>query len=294
MTVTPTQKLPQLLKWIGNKQRFASEIVQYMPEKIDTYFEPFLGSGAVLGELSNMKFNNLAPSTIYNQAIASDALQPLVQIFEYVKKNPQTLIDYYDTHITHYAENQKENYEAIKARFNKTRSPLDFALLTRTCYSGIIRFRKSDGYMSTPVGPHKPIPPEQFESRVNLWHQVLKDAIFLHSDFKNTMRMAGEGDLVYCDPPYTHSQTIIYGAQAFDIESLFEEIENCKKRGAKVMLSINGKRRSGKEDIGVEAPEGLFEREILVNCGTSMINRLQRQGKTMTDEGVHDKLLLTW
>ena len=43
--------IPALLKWIGNKQRFAAEIVSYMPEDFDNYYEPFLGSGAVMAEL---------------------------------------------------------------------------------------------------------------------------------------------------------------------------------------------------------------------------------------------------
>jgi len=291
---TVTKSIPQLLKWIGNKHRFAEEIVEYMPSQICTYFEPFLGSGAVLATLSNMQYNSLAPSTIYNQAIASDALQPLIQIFDYVKKDPQTLIDYYRDHIENYEEDREANYLKIRENFNISRSPLDFALLTRTCYSGIIRFRKSDGFMSTPVGPHKPISPNEFENRVKTWHNLLQNTLFIHSDYKHTMRMAGEGDLIYCDPPYTHSQSILYGAQTFKIDELFEEIDKAKKRGAKVMLSINGKKRSGKEDIGVVVPEGLFEREALVNCGISMINRLQRTGKVMIDEEVHDKLLLTW
>ncbi|UFU00173.1 Dam family site-specific DNA-(adenine-N6)-methyltransferase [Radiobacillus kanasensis] len=294
MPKTSTRGVPQLLKWIGNKQRFAEEIVQYMPEKIDTYFEPFLGSGAVLAALSNSKYNSLAPDTLYKKAIASDVLEPLINIFEYVKKDPDILVQYYFDHISDYENNKKDNYLKIRERFNTTRNPLDFALLSRTCYSGIIRFRKSDGYMSTPVGPHKPISPLEFEKRVKLWNQLVQDTVFIHSDFKQIMSMAGEGDLVYCDPPYTHSQSIIYGAQTFDINKLFSEIASCKRRGAKVMLSINGKRRSGNEDIGVQVPEGLFEREVYVNCGISMINRLQRTGQIMINEDVHDKLLLTW
>ena len=42
----------QLLKWIGNKQRFAHEIVSLFPERFGAYYEPFLGSGAVLGTLN--------------------------------------------------------------------------------------------------------------------------------------------------------------------------------------------------------------------------------------------------
>ncbi|MEP7291639.1 MAG: DNA adenine methylase, partial [Chloroflexota bacterium] len=42
----------QFLKWIGNKQRFAPTIISYFPSKYGTYYEPFLGSGAVLGTLA--------------------------------------------------------------------------------------------------------------------------------------------------------------------------------------------------------------------------------------------------
>ena len=60
------------------------------------------------------------------------------------------------------------------------------------------------------------------------------------------------------------------------------------------MLSINGTRESKRKDISVDIPAGLFEREVLINCGTSMIDRLQNAGKEMINEVVHDKLLLTW
>ena len=44
--------VPALLKWIGNKQRFAETIVKYMPEKFNNYYEPFLGGGSMLYTLS--------------------------------------------------------------------------------------------------------------------------------------------------------------------------------------------------------------------------------------------------
>ncbi len=42
----------QLLKWVGNKQRFAHQIISYFPGESGAYFEPFLGSGAVLATLA--------------------------------------------------------------------------------------------------------------------------------------------------------------------------------------------------------------------------------------------------
>lgn len=148
--------------------------------------------------------------------------------------------------------------------------------------------------MSTPRGPHKPISPSSFEQRVNLWSDLVQKADFNVKSFEEAMSKPQCGDLVYCDPPYTHSQSIIYGAQAFNIECLWNKIAECKDRGAYVMLSINSTRESKKKDISVDIPSGLFERELIVNCGTSMIDRLQNSGKGMTDEVVHDKLLLTW
>ena len=53
-------------------------------------------------------------------------------------------------------------------------------------------------------------------------------------------------------------------------------------------------RESKKKDISVVIPDGLFERKIIVDCGTSMIDRLQNTGKAMVDEKVDDLLLLTW
>src|SRR3990172_9505531 len=63
-----------LLKWIGSKQRMAHEIISYFPVEYGTYFEPFLGSGGVLGTL------------VPRVAIASDTFAPLVDIWQNLKK----------------------------------------------------------------------------------------------------------------------------------------------------------------------------------------------------------------
>ena len=91
--------------------------------------------------------------------------------------------------------------------------------------------------MSTPVGIHDPVSPESFSKRVDVWHARTMGTEFLHSDFADAMAQAKDGDLVYCDPPYGDSQSILYGAQAFSIQRLFGVIAGCKQRGAKVVHS---------------------------------------------------------
>jgi len=106
--------------------------------------------------------------------------------------------------------------------------------------------------------------------------------------------MARENDLVYCDPPYSHSQAILYGGQDFSLKRLFNAIAECRDRGVRVALSIDGKKKSGAVECDIDVPEGLFEREVFISCGRSMLRRFQRQGDTLTDEIVEDRLLITY
>jgi DNA adenine methylase len=192
------------------------------------------------------------------------------------------------------AGDKKQVYEEIRASFNASPNGADLLFLCRSCYGGVVRFRQTDGYMSTPCGVHTPVLPASFSRRVNEWHRRTKGVDFLLLDFEEAMNMAQPGDLVYCDPPYSHSQAILYGAQQFSLERLFEVIARCKRRGVRVALSIDGSKKSGRDLCSIRMPRGLFEREAFVNCGRSMLKRFQMEGQTLENEVVADRLLLTY
>ncbi len=192
------------------------------------------------------------------------------------------------------AGSKRDEYELVKAAYNRAPNGADLLFLCRSCYAGVVRFRKADGYMSTPCGPHRPISPESFAERVDEWHRRLRGAMFERLDYREAMARARSGDLVYCDPPYAHSQTILYGAQDFRLEALLEEIARCKHRGVRVALSIDGHKKSGERVCELPIPAGLFQREVLIDCGRSMLRRLQMEGQTLENERVADRLLLTY
>ena len=272
-----------LLKWIGSKQRVAHEIISYFPIEFGTYFEPFLGSGGILGTL------------IPKVAIASDSFQPLIEIWQTLKHSPKKLKDWYRERWEKMANGDKVKvYEQIKASYNQNPNGADLLFLTRSCYGGVVRFRKADGYMSTPCGIHDPISPESFSRRVDEWHKRISGTTFLPLEFEEAMSTAKSGDLVYCDPPYSYSQAILYGAQAFSLEHLLYVIEKCKSRGVYVAMSIDGTKRSGNMICDLPIPSGLFEHEILIDIGHSMLKRFQMNGKTLEGEKVSDRLLLTY
>jgi DNA adenine methylase len=138
------------------------------------------------------------------------------------------------------------------------------------------------------------MPPENFALRVDQWKPLTVDTTITHVDYSLAMETAKKGDLIYCDPPYSFSQNILYGAQTFNLGHLFEVMQACKARGVKLALSIDGTKKSGNTLCNIPIPDGLFEREVLVNCGRSMLKRFQMNGLTLETEVVADRLLLTY
>ena len=272
----------QLLKWIGNKQRIAHEIVSFFPERFGTYHEPFLGSGGVLGVLAPKK------------AEASDSFEALVGIWTELKERPENLKKWYSDRLDVMSKgNKTERYEEIKASYNRRANPADLLFLSRSCYGGVVRFRMNDGYMSTPCGIHMPISSQSFAGRVDEWHRRIKGTDFFQREYEESIARAREGDVIYCDPPYSYSQAILYGAQNFDLDDLFRAIELAKKRGVFVALSIDGSKKSGNHACEFKFPANLFVREVAVNLGRSMLRRFQMSGQTLESEVVTDRLLLT-
>jgi DNA adenine methylase len=274
----------QLLKWIGNKQRFAHEIIAFFPRRFGTYYEPFIGSGGVLATLS--------PKC----AVGSDSFQPLIEIWQALKDDPAKLKKWYADrwHRMTNHHDKIEGYELIKADYNANPNGADLVFLCRACYGGVVRFRQRDGYMSTPCGAHDPITPESFAQRVNEWSRRVSGTMFCRMDYQQAIQTARPGDLIYCDPPYSFTQAILYGAQSFSLEELLDNIARAKSNGVYVALSIDGSKKSGEFICDIKVPHGLFTREIAVNCGRSMLRRFQMGGQTLERELVTDRLLLTY
>lgn len=273
----------QLLKWVGSKQRIAHEIIAYFPPHIGTYYEPFLGSAAVLGTLEP------------DRGVGSDSFEPLIGIWQTLRVAPETVKEWYASRWHQMQAGEKVKvYEAIKASYNSNPNPADLLFITRSCYGGVVRFRQSDGHISTPCGVHTPISPTSFSRRVDEWHKRTRGTIFVCADFEEVMADARSGDLIYCDPPYSYSQSILYRAQTFSLQRLLDAIDRCKSKGVYVALSIDGTKRSGNLICDIPMPKGLFKRELFVNVGRSMLKRFQMNGRSLEREVVADRLLLTY
>ena len=81
-----SEKMLPLLKWAGGKRKIARKIIDLIDHDLQngTYFEPFLGGGAVLFELAPTK------------AVCFDYNQDLIEFYNVVKSKPEKLIQILD------------------------------------------------------------------------------------------------------------------------------------------------------------------------------------------------------
>jgi DNA adenine methylase len=272
----------QVLKWIGNKQRVAGAIAGYFPTDFRRYYEPFVGSGAVLG--------TLAP----RDAVASDVLAPLVQIWQRVQADEAAVLAAYQARWLRFTtQDRKVVYREVRDSYNVSNNADDLLFLARTCYGGVIRFDKQ-GKMNTPCGVHPAMPTAKLALALAEWRPRLVGTRFVAADFETQIDKAERGDLVYCDPPYQDCGKHIYGAHAFSLDRLFVAIARAQDRGVRVALSIDGSKRSGDWLCNVAIPQGLFAKDREVKLGRSMLRRFQMAGQTLESEHVADRLLTTW
>ena len=74
-----------IIKWAGGKRQIINKLLYYMPSKWNTYFEPFLGGGALVSEIYRM--NKL------KSAVLSDKNFDVYNLFSEIRNNPEELIN---------------------------------------------------------------------------------------------------------------------------------------------------------------------------------------------------------
>jgi DNA adenine methylase len=264
--------IPSLVKWTGSKRGQARAIVAEFPDH-GRYLEPFLGGGAVLYQL--------APRP---GAVAGDLYAPLVTLWQRVQSEPQQVIDGYERRWTALQHELDELERAalprgsgrprvfydVRARFNRTRDPLDLVFLMRTCVNGIVRFNAAGRFNNSFHLTRRGMQPTRFAEGVRAWHRVLRDVELVCGDYVETLARARAGDLAYLDPPYAGSRNR-YCAD-LDLARLFDALEDLNQRGVRWALSFDGRR--GARDLRIEVPPELYTRRLLLRSGHSAVKRV--------------------
>jgi DNA adenine methylase len=231
-------KLPTFLKWAGGKRRIMPLISQYFPQKIDRYFEPFLGGGSVFFYVKQ-KYN---PSL----CVISDTNLDLVNAYIHIRDEPELLIKYLKKFKN---KHSKEFYYNVRKSFNENRfgeiqRSAAFIYLNKTCFNGLYRVNSKNKF-NVPFGQLKN--PGIFEEEtIYAASALLNDRVEIrHQDYKDILLNIKKGDFVYLDPcydPLKKTSFANYTPERFskdDRIKLYTFIEILRKRKAKVVLSNN-------------------------------------------------------
>jgi len=219
-----------ILKWAGGKSSILSVLTTFIPEDFGSYFEPFIGGGAL--------FFALQPQS----GIISDANGDLINCYEVVCESPEALISELATF-----EVSSEEFYRVRAlniqALNDVRRAARFIFLNKTCFNGLYRVNRF-GQFNTPFGHYKNV---KLVDEDNLFRasEALKRVQIKHAPFDSILLdHVGNNDFVYLDPPYLpisqNSDFKRYTAGQFrddDHKMLARVFRELDSRGAKLLLS---------------------------------------------------------
>lgn len=219
------------IKWAGGKRDLIAQYQPYFPrrDRIQRYFEPFLGGGAIFFALQ------------VHPAFLFDTNPWLIETYQVVRDQVEKLIVALQHH-----QNDKEYYYTIRAQdpheLSSVARAARFIYLNRTCYNGLYRVN-SRGQFNVPFGRYKnPIICDTKNLRAA--SEVLQGTQLEIADFEKAATLAGPGDLVYFDPPYAPlSATANFtsytkdGFSQSDQERLAQLFHRLHERGCFVMQS---------------------------------------------------------
>ena len=193
------------VKWAGGKGQLLPELNKMIPSQLSTYFEPFLGGGAMFFYLvsNGMSFN----------AYLSDTNVELITAYRAVKANPKGVIEllqrYEDEYKKYppYSKEQQEYYFQLRDARNTIKSSSDVEIaarliaLNKTCFNGLYRVNRKGGF-NVPPGEFKTNPLICDSNNLENVSNALARATIFAGDYRAMLENAQRGDFVYLDPPY--------------------------------------------------------------------------------------------
>lgn len=268
------------VKWAGGKRQLLSILKSMLPTRYGTYYEPFLGGGALFFDILRRE-----PSRKY---CVSDLNQELILTYEVIRDNVDDLIKLLEEHAAAF-NNSKDYYYKVRSQGSNTHveGAARLLFLNKTCYNGLYRVNSRNEF-NVPMGSY--VNPEIVHK-----DNLRRISVILNSDnvtiqcidFEETVKSAKSGDMVYFDPPYqptnstsSFTQYTRYGFPYEDLKRLSDVCESLHKAGCSVMLS----------NADTDVVKQLFNKDIWYIKKVRAIRAINSVG---TKRGRHQELIIT-
>ncbi len=231
LVVIEVELAPQpFIKWAGGKGQLLDQLAPHLPASFATYYEPFLGGGAM--------FFALRPA----RAILGDINEDLIAAYRLVRDDVGGLMTALDTHVY-----DKEHYYHVRgldpAAMTMRERAARFLYLNRTCYNGLYRVNRK-GQFNVPIGRYRSPLRLYSVGVLRAASLALSNAEIRLGSFEHTLAAAGPGDFAYLDPPYVplsaSANFTSYtrdGFVLFDQQWLKAQFDKLTERGCQALLS---------------------------------------------------------
>lgn len=274
--------VPCVIKWIGSKRIQSGEIVQYFPNFIDTYYEPFCGGCSVLFQLLS------SPDHFVNQCICSDVNGDLIDLWNTIKRDPDGLYEEYvrmwtEMGLLEDKQDKRKYFEMVREEFNQTRSPYCYFFLLRTCTNGIPRYNRFGEFNNSLHLTRDGVKPKIIKKIIYRWSKLLNEhnVIFKRCDYRFILDNMTEDDFAYLDPPYEMTRSTGKYFGKIDYPDMFDRLRLLKDKGIRFALSYDS------DDEELIVPDDCYENHINV---TSKNSGYRRTLLRMDNKDVYESL----
>ena len=226
------------VKWAGGKRQLLAELEKNFPKQFGTYFEPFLGGGAVLFDLLAKKPNI--------KCSVSDLNSDLVLAYVTIRDKLGRLIESLENHSKNYHKDSTNYYYEVRKQEPKSQIEKVSRLLflNKTCFNGLYRVN-SKGKFNVPLGRYTNPNIVNRENLITASKFLQSEKIKISCrDFESILKDAKKGDFVYFDPPYQPvSDTANFTSYTHrdftedDLQRLADLANQLNSKGAHVLLS---------------------------------------------------------
>jgi DNA adenine methylase len=283
------------LKWAGGKTQLIAEIEKNLPNSvINTYVEPFVGSGAVL-------FWVLEAFSQLERAVVNDINEDLINTYKTIQSTPKELVLILEIleneyHSLEYSDNKKKEYYYKKrALFNnrqqsQTEHSALFIFLNRTCFNGLYRVNRKNEF-NVPMGSYKK-PTICDKSNILAVSKALQKVELLCGDFEQTVNYTSSNTLFYFDPPYKPlSETSSFNSYAKDEFNDEEQIR--LKKFCDKLDSLGHSWILSNSDVKGKNPNDNFFDELYADFTIKRVNAKRSINANPEKRGLLKELLIT-
>ena len=234
-----TSHTQPFVKWAGGKRQLLPTIKEMLPNEFGTYFEPFIGGGAVMFEIKPRK------------VVFGDINEELIGTYKNIKDNKNKLVklldEYTDGHNN--ARDKRGFFYSLRDEYNKeifidafsVKCSALFIYLNKTCFNGLYRVN-GKGMFNVPFNNKNNVNLYDLDNLNNI-SDYLKNARIKCCDFEETCNPASKGDFVFFDSPYAplkDNSFESYTKEGFSLENhqrLAELFRRLSDKGVYCMLT---------------------------------------------------------